>query len=219
MLLFLFFIIIILVLITICVFLATYAFTNNIRATMYVFKNSFTLDFNKKAQELAISTTTNYLNDYFNKVAIEIVETRDKDLSEKLNLNKEEVNNFKNKMNQLIKNKDIVYISEMAVKRAAQRNKTFNFFNLLATNTQAYSSDKVILLENLKKNFKNGNLTKRECTKILKTYKIPPKKARIYLTRKRKKSKNISEYILPFVQKLINRNDNIKTMYDYSIRV
>ena len=54
-------------------------------------------------------------------------------MSEKLNLNKEEVNNFKNKMNQLIKNKDIVYISEMAVKRAAQRNKTFNFFNLLAT--------------------------------------------------------------------------------------
>lgn len=219
MLLIMFLIIIALLLMITCIFLVTCAFTNDIHATLCVFKRSFKLAFNKKAQELAITTTTNYLNNYFNQAAIEIVETKDKDLSKKLNLSKEEVNDFKNKMNQLIKNKDIVYISEMAVKRAAQRNKTFNFFNLLATNTQAYSSDKIILLEKMKKNFQKGNLTQKQCTKILKTYKIPPKKARIYLTRKRKKSKNISEYILPFVQKLISRNDNIKTMYDYSIRV
>lgn len=211
--------ILIILLIIASIFLVTYAFTNDVQAAIYVFKESFVLAFDKKVQDKAIKNTAEYLNKYFKQRAVDIVGSKDKELCKELKLTKSEVNDFKNKMRQLIQNKNTIYISEEAIKKAIKKNKSFNFFNLLVANTQNYSNDRFLLLKKLEKDFKDGKIDeKRYYYEMLHIGKITPKEAKLKLKYNRKNSRNIFEYIFPFVQKIISQNDNIKTMYDYSMR-
>lgn len=208
----------ILFLIIVCIFLVTYAFVNDFKTTIDVFKESFRLAFNKAEQEKAIDQTTDFLNSYFKQMTIKIVESKNDDLSKKLDLSKEEVADFKSKMNQLLKDSNLVYISKDSVRVAVKKNKSFNFFNLLVNNTQKYSSDRLILLKKLNDEFKAGKISEEAySSEMLKLGEITPKEAKVSLKKRTKRSRTTAEQVLPFVQKLINQNDNIQAMYKFSM--
>ncbi|MCC4412100.1 hypothetical protein LMB83_08635 [Limosilactobacillus reuteri] len=148
-----------LILSVVSLFFTSFAFIQDLNTTNYVFKNAFELTFSKKKQKETIEQTTEFLNLIFKSTALEIVQSKDKTLEIDLSISNEEAKEFKQKVNEIIKNKNTAFVSKKAVYSMSKKYKDFNFFNLVANSTRNFSNDKAISLNKEYIRYKKGEIS------------------------------------------------------------
>ncbi|MCC4328268.1 hypothetical protein LMB39_07090 [Limosilactobacillus reuteri] len=203
------------------IFYVVFVFVQDFASTIFVFKRSFELAFIKKKREESIKQTTEFLNDFFSVMVNEVVSSSDKKLQQKLNLSKDDVKEFKTKMQEAQHMGKKSFISEDVIKRKTLENKSFNFINQVVTNTKDFSNDKVISLQKITKLFEENKITKEQyVSEFLGLKNLTPKQAKIRALRLEKEYKDNSLLsILPFARDFVkNKWDGIQAMYEISLQ-
>lgn len=203
------------------IFYVVFVFVQDLPTTIFVFKRSFELAFIDKKREESIKQTTEFLNEFFSTIVNEIVSSPDKKLQDKLNLTKDDVKEFKSKMQNAQHLHEHSFVSENIVKRKIAENKSFNLINQLIVNTKDFSNDKVVSLQKTTKLFKDKKITQQDYLREIFGFKnMTPKQAKIRALRLEKQYKdNKSLGVLPFAREFAkNKWNSIQAMYEMSLQ-
>lgn len=203
------------------IFYVVFVFVQDLPSTLFVFKRSFELAFQKSKREESIKQTTEFLNDFFSVLVNEIVSSSDKHLQQKLNLTKSDVKEFKAKMKETQHLGKNIFVSEDVVKRKTLETKSFNFINLVVENTKDFSNDKFLSLQKITKLYEDNRITREQfLSEIFGLKNLTPQQAKIRAIRLEKEYKDNNFLgILPFAREFVkNKWDGIEAMYEISLQ-
>lgn len=181
----------------------TFVFVQDLPVTINIYIRSFELAFRKKEKEKAINETTIFLNDFFKATFNEILNMPNEELRQKLNVSEKEAKQFKDEIKLILdQNKEL--ISRDKVKELSKRDKDFNFVNLVMTNTNLFSNDKAILLQEYNTLLDQNKISDQKyAQEISKINSLSKKQIKNRVIQLRKKYKTRKE-ILPFAQRMVN---------------
>lgn len=181
----------------------TFVFVQDLSVTINIYIRSFELAFRKKEKEKAINETTIFLNDFFKATFNEILNMPNEELRQKLNVSEKEAKQFKDEIKLILdQNKEL--ISRDKVKELSKRDKDFNFVNLVMTNTNLFSNDKAILLQEYNTLLDQNKISDQKyAQEISKINSLSNKQIKNRVIQLRKKYKARKE-ILPFAQRMVN---------------
>ncbi|MBD5805940.1 hypothetical protein [Limosilactobacillus walteri] len=181
----------------------TFVFVQDLPVTINIYIRSFELAFRKKEKEKAINETTIFLNDFFKATFNEILNMPNEELRQKLNVSEKEAKQFKDEIKLILdQNKEL--ISRDKVKELSKRDKDFNFVNLVMTNTNLFSNDKAILLQEYNTLLDQNKISDQKyAQEISKINSLSNKQIKNRVIQLRKKYKTRKE-ILPFAQRMVN---------------
>ncbi len=169
-----------LVLIAILFYLVVYALVTDSKLAWNIISNAARLSLSKKSKEEFIEVYHTLFNSSLKHLAAEIVQTKDKDLLEELEVDDiAKVKLFKEKLSDLLQDRDFEFMSYESLREAHM----FSFMNQIYINTNIYSNPQMLLLYKSIERYKKNELTEQKLyAEIQRTLKMSTNRAKQELT-------------------------------------
>ena len=151
-----------------CVIILTisFVFIGDLSITLNVLRDSLKLSFSKKEQEKNIKIETYILNVLFKHTAEEIVGMPDKKLKDLININKQDAQKFKTKINSILKNPNIKFVTVDDVKLILKKTNNYSFINILISKVEYNSNKRYQLLSKSIDKYNKKELNQRNLHSI-----------------------------------------------------
>lgn len=173
-----------LVLIAILFYLVVYALVTDSKLAWNIISNAARLSLSKKSKEEFIEVYHTLFNSSLKHLAAEIVQTKDKDLLEELEVDDiAKVKLFKEKLSDLLQDRDFEFMSYDEVEKSLRGAHMFSFMNQIYINTNIYSNPQMLLLYKSIERYKKNELTEQKLyAEIQRTLKMSTNRAKQELT-------------------------------------
>lgn len=172
------------VLIAILFYLVVYALVTDSKLAWNIISNAARLSLSKKSKEEFIEVYHTLFNSSLKHLAAEIVQTKDKDLLEELEVDDiAKVKLFKEKLSDLLQDRDFEFMSYDEVEKSLREAHMFSFMNQIYINTNIYSNPQMLLLYKSIERYKKNELTEQKLyAEIQRTLKMSTNRAKQELT-------------------------------------
>lgn len=204
-----------------CVIILTisFVFIGDLSITLNVLRDSLKLSFSKKEQEKNIKIETYILNVLFKHTAEEIVGMPDKKLRDLININKQDAQKFKTKINSILKNPNIKFVTVDDVKLILKKTNNYSFINILISKVEYNSNKRYQLLSKSIDKYNKKELNQRNLHSIFKNISnMSEEQVQTELNKLKKKNKKSNDIIQPDIIKnffSLNNTSKINLLYKY----
>ncbi len=204
-----------------CVIILTisFVFIGDLSITLNVLRDSLKLSFSKKEQEKNIKIETYILNVLFKHTAEEIVGMPDKKLKDLININKQDAQKFKTKINSILKNPNIKFVTVDDVKLILKKTNNYSFINILISKVEYNSNKRYQLLSKSIDKYNKKELNQRNLHSIFTNISnMSEEQVQTELNKLKKKNKKSNDIIQPDIIKnffSLNNTSKINLLYKY----